>query len=70
MIDEDVNEDSVRAHKKLEKSIKEKENEIVQLKTRKESEVEQAEELKNRWLPELRTQVHKQKSFFSFIELL
>lgn len=61
MVDEDVDEDSVRNHKKLEQDIKKKENEIVQLKTRKESEVEQAEELKNRWLPELRAQVHNQK---------
>ena len=59
MVDEDVDEDSVRNHKKLEQDIKKKENDIVQLKTRKESEVEQAEELKNRWLPELRTQVDK-----------
>ena len=67
MVDEDVDEDSVRNHKKLEQDIKKKENEIVQLKTRKESEVEQAEELKNRWLPELRTQVHKLNSFFHLL---
>ena len=74
MVDEDVDEDSVRNHKKLEQDIKKKESEILQLKTRKESEVEQAEELKNRWLPELRTQVHNQKFWFKthflFIELL
>ena len=67
MVDEDVDEDSVRNHKKLEQDIKKKENDIVQLKTRKESEVEQAEELKNRWLPELRTQVDKQNSFFHLL---